>query len=234
MPKLIKLSKGEGRRWSTLEQAAWLQEQIPTYLRAKAGGHRGSYLFWEGLYEGWFSRWPAAEAPSATGEDVEAADVIKLASTCRCSVALKLIVQFLQRLKQWYNNHTRGMAAAGSSEHRQKPLNLSVRPTRKLSSTQAYGRLYWPKLKPILDERWDEHIAENPDASGKRGEQLRHRNKALKELLSTETDEVKEEVERRREEGIASDDEAPEPEGADESIGAIEAQRRAKAFAFQK
>ena len=92
MPKLIKLSKGEGRSWTTSEQAAWLREQIPAHLRAKAGGHRGFYLFWEGLYEGWFSRWPVAEASSAAEEDVEAAEVIKLASAYHYSVSLCLIV----------------------------------------------------------------------------------------------------------------------------------------------
>ena len=126
------------------------------------------------------------------------------------------------------------MAAAGSSERRQKPLNLSARQTRKLSSTQAYGRLYWPKLKPILEERWDQHVAENPDKSSRRGEQLRHRNEVLKELLGMETDEIKQEVERRHEEGIISDDEASEPEGADESMSTAEAHRRAKAYAFQR
>ena len=49
-----------------------------------------------------------------------------------------------------------------------------------------------------------------------------------------ETDEIKQEVERRREEGIISDDETSEPEGADESMSTAETHRRAKAYAFQR
>jgi len=81
-----------------------------------------------------------------------------------------------------------------------------VWPTRKLSTIHAYGKLYWEKIKPILDERWDQYIAENPDAGGKhlRSNWLNCQNKLLRELLDAETEEVKKEVEQRREEGIVS------------------------------
>ena len=126
------------------------------------------------------------------------------------------------------------MAAAVDSERRQKPLNLSVWPTRKLSAMQAYGKLYLTKLKPVLKERWDQYMEENPGVSGRKGEQLRHQNGLLKELLSAEPDEVKQRVDKCREEGIASDEESAGPEGDDESIHGVEAQRRAKAYAFQR
>jgi len=113
-----------------------------------------------------------------------------------------------------------------------------VRPTRKLSTTHAYGKIYWDKIKPILDERWDQYIAENPDAGGihVRTNRLSYQNKLLKELLDAEPEDVKKEVEQRREEGITSDNGRPEPEleDAGESTSAAEKQRRAKAYAFQK
>ena len=126
------------------------------------------------------------------------------------------------------------MAAPLEPSRRLKPLKLSVRPTRKLSAPQAYGRLYRSKLKPILDEKWEQHVANNPDAAGKKGEQLRYRNELLKELLAAEVDEVKQRVDSCREEGVFSDDETPEPEAADEGITITERQCRAKADAFQK
>ena len=127
------------------------------------------------------------------------------------------------------------MAAAAGSDRRLKPLNLSVRPTRKLSSTQAYTKLYYAsKLKPVVDKAWEQHVAENPGINSKRGEQLGHRNKLLAKLLSAETEELKQKVEQCCEEGIASDDGTPEPEGAVESTSDKEKQRRAKACAFQK
>jgi len=130
------------------------------------------------------------------------------------------------------------MAVAVGTDRRPKPLKLSVRPTRKLSTTHAYGKLYWEKLKPILDERWDQYIAENPGAGGThlRSNRLNYQNKLLRELLDAEPEDIKKEVERRREEGIAFDDDGPEPEleGAGESTSATEKQRRAKAYALQK
>ena len=85
-----------------------------------------------------------------------------------------------------------------------------------------------------MKERWDQYIKENPGASGRKGEQLCHQNGLLKELLSAEPDEVKQRVDKCREEGIASDEEAAEPEGDGESTSSVEAQRRAKAYAFQR
>jgi len=127
------------------------------------------------------------------------------------------------------------VAAAAGSERRLKPLNLSVWPTRKLSSTQAYTKLYYPsKLKPIVDKAWEQHVAENPGKNRGKGDWLRYQNKLLADLLSAETEEVKQKVQQCREEGVASDDDGPEPEGAVESTGIKEKQRRAKAYAFQK
>jgi hypothetical protein len=90
---------------------------------------------------------------------------------------------------------------------RNKPLDLTKRPGRKLSSLQAYTRLFYKKkLKAVVDPKWLELIAENPALKRKRGEKLRHRNTVIREVFDVETDEVKEEVEKRRKEGIFSDD----------------------------
>ena len=126
------------------------------------------------------------------------------------------------------------MAAPLNPDRRPKPLKLSVRPTRKLSAPQAYGRLYRSKLKPVLDGKWEQHIAKNPDGAGKKGEQLRYRNELLKELLAAEVDEVKQRVDLCHEKGDFSDDETHEPEAACEGVSTTERQRRAKADAFQK
>jgi hypothetical protein len=124
-----------------------------------------------------------------------------------------------------------------TTENHRKPLNLSKRPTRKLSTVQAYSRLYYEKkLKVVTDARWEQYIAENPEMKTKKGEQLRHRNEVLKELLEAETDDVKAEVEKRREEGITSDDELIESEddGDNDGIDAVEQERRAKAVAMHR
>ena len=111
-------------------------------------------------------------------------------------------------------------------------------PTRKLSTTHAYGKLYWEKIKPILDERWDQYITENPGAGRThlRSNQLNYQNKLLRELLDAEPEDIKKEVEWSHEEGITFDDDRPEPEleGAGESMSTTEKQRCAKAYALRK
>jgi hypothetical protein len=50
MPKPAKILKGDERKWTTLEQGAWLQDQISSYLAAKSGGKRSLQVFWEKLF----------------------------------------------------------------------------------------------------------------------------------------------------------------------------------------
>jgi hypothetical protein len=117
---------------------------------------------------------------------------------------------------------------------RRKPLNLTKRTTRKLSYVQAYSRLYYKKkLKDIVAALWERHITRHPELKNKKGQVLKHRNAVIRELLNAETDEVKAEVRRRREEGDYSDDEDINPDD-DNAVDAVEIQRRTRAYGFQR
>lgn len=118
-------------------------------------------------------------------------------------------------------------------EIRKKPLNLIKRQSRKLSSVQAYTRIFYKKKKPAIIAKWKHYIAKNPAMKTKPGEYLRFRNLLLKQYFDLETDEVKVEVERRRQEGIFSEDEDIEPDD-DDDVDATERQRRTKAFGYQR
>ncbi|KAN0107118.1 hypothetical protein V8E52_010478 [Russula decolorans] len=211
MPKSSKSkSKKSGEKgpkgWTTPEQYDWLQAQIPTYLSEKADGTRPLIMFWAEFFDGWFERWPE-----------ESNDVVD---------AQKLW------LRQWFNNHTRGMATA--ERRRTKPLNLIKRQTRKLSSAQAYSRIYYEKmLKPLVEAEWTRHIASNPGIERKPGEFLRHRNIVIREIYNAETDEVKAEVEKRHEDGLFSEDEDFELDDND-GIDAVERQRHTKAVNYHR
>jgi hypothetical protein len=89
---------------------------------------------------------------------------------------------------------------------------------------------YEDKLKPIIAERWAVHLSTNPDDATKTGPPLPFRNKIIRELFEEESPEVKAEVEKRRDED--SDVELEMDDGED--ISEEEAQRRAKAVAYQK
>lgn len=96
MPKPARISKGDGdgRRWTTKEQTAWLEAQISAYISAQAGPQRNLSVFWIKLYQDWFTCWPEAASPSsldpqanategqeAAKEDEEAVRVTKLVCT---------------------------------------------------------------------------------------------------------------------------------------------------------
>ena len=117
-------------------------------------------------------------------------------------------------------------------EVRRKPLNLTKRQSRKLSSVHAYSRLYSDKWKDLVKARWKEFIAENPDKTGKKMELSIH-NMVMKECLDAETDEIKAEVERKREQGYYSEDEDIDLSN-EEGVEQVEQQRRTRARGFQK
>lgn len=169
----------------------------------------------------------AGETSAAAKEHTNAVRILKVVCAYCYSVTSKLITIWLQCLKQWFNNHARSIGGAAGSGRQIKPLNLSVRPTRKLSATHAYTKLYYAsKLKPIVDEAWEQHVAKNPGENWGKGDRLKHQNKLLAELLSDESEEVKQKVEQCREEGIApeADGNIPEPESAGESTSIKEKQ----------
>ena len=252
MQNPLRITKGDldGRRWTTLEQTAWLETHIPAFTDAQGSPLQVRSAFQVKVYQDWIARWPvaatpplldpqadAAEMSAAAKEHANAVHILKVVCAYCCSVTLKLANVWLQHLKQWFNNHAHSMGAAAGSERQIKPLNLSVRPTRKLSATHAYTRLYYAsKLKPIVDEAWEQHVAKNPGEIWGKGDRLKYQNKLLAELLSDETEEVKQKVEQCREEGIApeANGDMPEPESAGESTSVKEKQRRAKAYALQK
>lgn len=108
MPLRISKGNGDGRRWTTTEQTAWLVDQKTAYANAKAKGNRGLHVFWVKLFNDWFARWPetaapsslnpqadGTEAPPATGEDIEKVEKVKSVCAYCCSVASKLIILWL-------------------------------------------------------------------------------------------------------------------------------------------
>jgi hypothetical protein len=120
-------------------------------------------------------------------------------------------------------------------------LNLKPKKTRKLQPFQAYSRLYYKKkpiIKTTIDERWSNHLIAHPE-DNKPGPRLRFRNEILRELLAGETDEVKAEVNRRRDDGsLGTDDDSDgeenmEGDPPEQETDPEEAKRRAQAEQYQ-
>ena len=158
-----------------------------------------------------------------------------------------VILTVLQRIKQWFNNHSRSTA---SGETRGKVLDLTKHRSRKLGVAQVYSQLYYDeKLRDITATRWETYrtttLANPPTATDKRTQQklddvknltaapLWFRNEVVRDCFEEETAAVKAEVERRQEAGFSDDEEIGQ---LDESgpIDAAEAKRRARAVEYQR
>jgi len=101
---------------------------------------------------------------------------------------------------------------------------------RKLQLTQMYSRLYWEKIKPVVDERWRENLVLHPEAASEKGTLLAFRNDIIKEMWDDEPEDVRNKVKRRRDEEVAEDAESDEDNAADS-----EGQRgQAKARSYQR
>lgn len=121
---------------------------------------------------------------------------------------------------------------------RRTPLNLLKRTSKKLSASQAYSRLYYDKkLKPTVDAKMSQYFAKNPQLRGNTGTALRYRNIVTQELLNADTDEVKAEVEKARDEGLFQRGEGSGEQdvgNGDDAVEEIERQRRMKAHSLHK
>ena len=74
-----------------------------------------------------------------------------------------------------------------------------------LSATQAYSKLFVDsEMKDSIATQWKDYVAKNPD---KKGSGIGHYNAAIWGLYNVETNKVKAEVKRKRQEGIFSEDE---------------------------
>ena len=73
----------------------------------------------------------------------------------------------------------------------------------------------------------------SPSWKKKKGEALRHCNAVIREVFNVEPDEVKMEVDRRRNDGYFSKEEGIKSDG-DGAVGVVEQMRRSKIIGLQR
>jgi hypothetical protein len=77
MQNQLRISKGnlDGRRWTTQEQTAWLEKQIPVFTNAQGGPLRVRSAFWVKVYQDWVAHWPVEAAPPSLDSPADAAEI---------------------------------------------------------------------------------------------------------------------------------------------------------------
>ena len=107
----------------------------------------------------------------------------------------------IQRIKQWYNNHSRG--GASRTGQRRKILDLG-KAKKQMPQWQIYSALYYKaKLKDLIHAKWETYYRkENPDYDPTKDVPkitLSFVNERVREYFEAETAEVKEEVRQKAE-----------------------------------
>jgi hypothetical protein len=157
-------------------------------------------------------------------------------SDFRDDIASLCLQGYPQRIKEWFNNHTRESYRAGKN---QTILNLTVKKAKLLPLHQAYSQLHYDtRIKEVVRTEWSperarileqkangEDVKDPPETAP-----LWFRNKIIKSEFDAETDEVKGQVEKYRQSLL--DGSGGEP--LDAGVDAEEAKHIAMALARAK
>jgi hypothetical protein len=222
--------------WTTPDQTEYLNSQRGAYKAAQAQRRESKDAFWAMVFKHWEETWPlpsltAEEKAAGINEESRLDKQKEVSSMCRICPHSTQAHMTLQRLRQWFNNHTRASASSGS---RRKILKLTGN-KKKLRATQVYQTLYYEeKIKPIVKDRWEVEWKSKPEYDPKKkipAPPLRFRNEVTIELWEAESAEVKAIVEEHRNKNDDSNDLVDEE--PDDEVDAEEHQRRAKVKRIQ-
>ncbi|KIJ90502.1 hypothetical protein K443DRAFT_116510 [Laccaria amethystina LaAM-08-1] len=187
------------RRWTTDGQGTWLAGHLDAFIDSQLEKTTVKNFFPKVIKE-WREAWPL---PDPTQEELAAAkspeDAIQKKRTKED-----------ERVKAWFHNHTRGQTYGSGSRGL---LKLQTAKPRVRLEWQVYQQLtYESKWKAIIDKEWSETVkkweAENPDTKMVET-RFTFMNTFLQEKYKEESEDVKEEVKKRRaelKEEVAGDD----------------------------
>src|SRR5262245_42839065 len=224
------------KAWTTPDQREYLNSQRGDYTNAQSQrGAEAKKIFWALVFKHWQETWPfpeltADEKEAGVDEESRLVKLKEVGRKCKNIHETQTHTE-LQRIKQWFNNHTRASASSGG---RRKLLKLGGT-KKKLRTTQAYQTLYYQeKIKEVVEKRWEIEYKSKPGNESKvkcPAPPLHFRNQITEEMWENESAEVKAKVEEYRNKSEESDDELGEE--ADGEVDAEELKRRAKAKHLQ-
>lgn len=216
-----------GKRWASVEQLDFLNDQKNGYL--KAALQRRFEPFLATLYEAWFERWserqhlfgdPAPDSPCLTkGQNEELGKAIearKLVFTPPNTKPL-LRLHYFQQLKRWMRWNCNSFKVRGNRHSNGKnPLAAFTgarKRTRRSQPVEIYSRLYYnDRIKPRVTAQINATVPEIETGKERSARIQGIRKVVTKTMWDEECDEIRQEVEKlRMAEG--------EPEGADVNSG---------------
>ncbi|KAM6491452.1 hypothetical protein JOM56_013021 [Amanita muscaria] len=180
------------RTWCTLEQRTWFDDLLAAFVKAKET--KGTTDFIADTCTKYAAKWPLD--PPTEKELADAGDEKKAAER-KIYESLECLAQLVstQRIKNWFNNHTRAWAPGVGSC---KVLNL--RAARKLMQPwQAYQSLYWEnELKEKVNAAWITYTAGLQEGMKLDMTKFQLRNAKIQQWYAEVSPDVKLKVEEHR------------------------------------
>ncbi|TFK46466.1 hypothetical protein OE88DRAFT_1739359 [Heliocybe sulcata] len=174
--------------WALGETRDWLQVQLPRFKKAQ--DDKDLVGFWRQILEEYFDRFPVILSAEEEAESEMVRKALKQEQEEKWS----------NQVKNWFNNN-RNIGKTG--DNRKKVLRLISEKKKRIPSQQAFQRLYWDQISPLLNERMPEFedLAHGP----RKAKRLALQREIAETLLAEASDEVKERVEKERENGGHAD-----------------------------
>ena len=149
-----------GRKWSDLEQEAWLKKQFPAFIQAEASSRRRQ--FFVDICAAWQAAFPDPEPSDdlleAAGGDRKAAVTAKRKAKDKVSTKIfrwELTYPNMnewQQIKAWFDNHKRPTLTGVKNQGSRALLNLSK--PRTWHAWQAYSDLKYKDWKDEIDTEY--------------------------------------------------------------------------------
>ena len=187
------------KRWTTVEQRAWLEAHIPAFTEAQQQKTAATKFFPE-THKAWRELWPTPTPTQAdiskweTEENAHIQLTKKAAEVSFNEVMRKCADFLLKRIVSWYHNNTR---VTSSSTGTRATLKLGVN-TKLLVGWQAYQHLYYESFKAEIDEAYKSYVETCQASEQKPKTAFEFRNEACQKRYAAETEAVKAEVEEYR------------------------------------
>lgn len=188
----------------TAEQVTLLESYLPKYLLIKREPGKKFIDFWGPLLQDFFFNHPLADlTPEELASGVDQGNRVgerqaKVQKVCeRISFVYSCGLLGCQRIKEWFNNHTKTATSGGG---RRKLLDLAKNTSsRMLAPYQAYGRMNKKNIGLIIDKEWSDDIMSKRHTDDERVKPvppvpINFRNSVLKRLLAAEPVDVQDAV----------------------------------------
>ncbi len=160
-------------KWATADQEVFLEDQYAIYQQLKYRKKRALFKeFWISLMADWST--PFGGTAADNGNETEVPSLKKVScQRLHNTWNRQRLTNQLQRLKQWFNNRSKGVSNSYVSPMKARSTMKLLKKKKRLQLWQAVVVLNYAALKEQVDKQYTEHLSEVAKSGGKPMSRLR-------------------------------------------------------------